>query len=230
MAHWSTATEPSRSVVTMLQELEAADFETVLVSAAEVPGPLGRVCTWAPGGPAMPQGTTVMRRANVGYDFGSWACVLAAFPGVAAATRVLLTNDSLIGPFAPLSPILAAGDAVETPVWGLSGSRQYRPHLQSFFMLFKDRTLQNPELRRFWSDIRVETRKAKTVRYNELGLSEVLERAGIPWRTMFEPDNDRSTNPTIENWDGMLESGFPFLKAGALVPNPDGSRSASRRS
>ena len=60
MAHWSTSAEPSRSVVAMLRELDAAGFETVLVSAAEFPGPIGRVCAWAPG-----------RASDARWDHGS---------------------------------------------------------------------------------------------------------------------------------------------------------------
>ena len=45
-----------------------------------------------------------------------------------------------------------------------------------------------PALRTFWSDIRVESRKAKIVRYNEMGLSEALDDAGIAWETMFAPE------------------------------------------
>ena len=148
----------------------------------------------------MPEGTTVLRRVNVGYDFGSWASVLAAFPGVAAASRVLLVNDSLIGPFAPLGPILADFEACAAPVWGLSGSLQHRPHVQSFFVGYKDGMLGHPAMRRFWSDVRVESRKAKIVRFNELGLSEALDEAGIGWETMFAPEPGGPPNPTINDW------------------------------
>ncbi len=209
MAHWSVDPEPSRSVVTMLRELDAGGFDTVLVSAAEASGAIGRVCSWAPGAPSMPENTTVLRRANVGYDFGSWAAVLAA--------RVLLVNDSLIGPFASLAPVLADFESCDAAVWGLSGSLQHRPHMQSFFMGYRDGMLDAPALRAFWSDIRVERRKAKIVRYDELGLSEAFDEAGIVWRTMFEPVPGGPQNPTIEDWPGMLRAGFPFVKAEALV-------------
>jgi hypothetical protein len=72
-------------------------------------------------------------------------------------------------------------------------------------------------MREFWNDIRVERRKAKIVRYEELGLSEALDEAGIAWRTMFEPVPGGPQNPTIEDWPGMLRAGFPFVKAEALV-------------
>ena len=215
MAHWSTRSEPSRSVVTMLRELQAGGYDTVLVSAAEVPGKLGRVCTWAPGQPVMPEVTTVLRRANVGYDFGSWGAVLQAFRGIRRAHRVVLVNDSLIGPFSPLSPLLADFEASSTPVWGLSGSLQHRPHIQSFFVGYRDGVLDSATLRAFWADIRVESRKAKVVRYYELGLSEALDEAGIAWRTMFSPDPRRRGNPTLTSGGQLVDERFPFVKANA---------------
>ena len=164
----------------------------------------------------------MLRRANVGYDFGSWASVLAAFPGVTVASRVLLVNDSLIGPFAPLGRILADFEACAAPVWGLSGSLQHRPHVQSFFMGYRDGILGHAAMRAFWSDVRVESRKAKIVRYNELGLSEALDEAGIGWRTMFTPKLGGPPNPIINDWRRALLAGFPFLKV-ELVSVPRGS-------
>ncbi len=215
MAHWSTDLELSRSVVALLRELEIGGYQTVLVSAAEAPGPIGRVCTWAPDSPSIPGATTVLRRANVGYDFGSWAAVLEAFPGIRRARRVLLINDSLIGPFSSLAPILADFEASATPVWGLSSSRQHRPHIQSFFIGYRDGVLDSPAIRAFWKDIRVESRKAKIVRYDELGLAEVLDEAGLSWRTMSRPDPGGSPNPTLGDPVALLAAGFPFVKANA---------------
>jgi hypothetical protein len=224
MAHWSTDPVPSRSVVAILHALDSEGYQTLLVSAADVLGLVGRTCTWAPGQPRLPETTTVLRRANVGYDFGSWAAVLDAFPGVRRAARVVLVNDSLIGPLASLAPVLSDFEGGRDPVWGLSGSGQYRPHMQSFFTGYRDGILDHPALRAFWSGIRVESRKAKTVRYDELGLSEVVETAGIRWRTQFEPHPGGSPNPTIGEWERLLDAGFPFIKRAALRQlNSDGS-------
>jgi hypothetical protein len=86
-------------------------------------------------------------------------------------------------------------------------------------MGFRDGVLDGPPMRAFWSDIRVESRKAKIVRYNELGLSEALEEAGIAWRTMLVSGQDEVQNPTINYWSSLLEQDFPFVKA-EVVLNP----------
>ena len=105
-------------------------------------------------------------------------------------------------------------------MWGLSASLQHRPHLQSFFMGYRDGVLGHPALRRFWSDVRVESRKAKIVRYNELGLSEALDQAGIAWSTMFAPEPGGPPNPTINDWRRVMAEGFPFVKAEVVFTPP----------
>lgn len=214
MAHWSTDPTPSRSVVETLSQLDSSGYETVLVSAGEFAGPLGRVCSWAPGAPALPMGTTLLRRANVGYDFGTWASVLAALPGLRVASRTLLINDSVVGPLTPLAPALAAFDACPDPVWGLVASHQHRRHIQSFFMGFRDGELDRPVLRRFFSDVRVEASKAKIVRFYELGLAEALDEWGISWTALA--DELRPVNPTLALSEELLSAGVPFLKANAV--------------
>ena len=216
MAHWSTVVEPSRSVVTLLQELDAAGFETVLVSAAEAPGSIGRICTWAPGEPAMPERTTVLRRANAGYDFGSWACALASFPGITAASRVLLVNDSLIGPFGPITDLLDGFECTGSLAWGALSANYPHPHLQSFLLGFKDQILRTAPVSGFWSDVRVESGKNKVIRYGELELSELLSEAGVGWQAAIVPPNTFELNPAVHAPRALIRRGFPFLKSGVV--------------
>ena len=233
MAHWSTSAEPSRSVVTMLQELDAAGFETVLVSAAEGRARSGGCARGHRGSRRCRSATTVLRRANVGYDFGSWASVLAAFPGVAAASRVLLVNDSLIGPFAPLAPILADFEVVPDPGVGAVGVAA-APAARAELL----RGVQGRDPRRirrcsaFWSDIRVESRKAKIVRYNELGLSEALDEAGIGWRDDVRARTGRPAEPDHRGLGPPARGGLPLREGGGwrwVAPSSMSSRSRRRR-
>lgn len=216
IAHWSTDPVPSRSVVTLLREFDSAGFETLLVSAAEVAGPLGRVCTWAPGEPSMPDRTTVLRRANVGYDFGSWAAVLHAYPGIGEAEHVVLTNDSLYGPFAPLSGYLRAFEADASPVWGAVAAAYPAPHLQSFLLGFKSGVLGTPGMQGFWSDIRAEGTKTKVIRYGELALSETLEELGLVWSAAISPPSTYDRNPAVHAPLALMDLGFPFLKRAVI--------------
>lgn len=220
LAHYSTLPEVSRSVVAMLTALDEAGYATVLVSAAQADGRLLRTCSWAPGQPSLPEGTSVVRRANVGHDFGSWAAALAAWPALSDAHRLLLVNDSLVGPFTALDPLLDDFEAASAPLWGLVESRQHRRHLQSFFLGFRDGVLADPRLRAFWDQVRVEPRRTKVLRYGELGLAETEQEAGLSWSALHPAAEGSSANPTLTAWADLLGPTFPFLKRSLLHGSP----------
>ena len=103
-----------------------------------------------------PTGLTVLRRPNIGYDFGSWATAIDRYPVIAEARRVLLLNDSLVGPFATIEPLLAKFHASAADVWAVTDTAQFEYHLQSYVLGFAGQTLREPPLQAFWRDIRVE--------------------------------------------------------------------------
>ena len=111
VAHWAAVPTVSRSVEVLVGELAAAGYDVIVSSAAECSGPL----QWRD----LPPEVSVFRRPNLGYDFGSWAQILELLPRVRSAEVALLVNDSLVGPFRPLAPLLAQMEADSAPVWGL---------------------------------------------------------------------------------------------------------------
>lgn len=229
LAHWADSARLSRSVTTMISALTDSGYHVVLVSTSEDPRPLQWPAT-------QPAGVTVVRRPNLGYDFGSWATVMDRYPKVLTAERVLLLNDSLAGPFAPLEHILARFEATTADAWAMTDTSQFGHHLQSYFFGFPGRSLRETPLRRFWHNIRVEPTKEDVIWKNEIGLSELLRRerfawdVAIPFRHLV-PDG---TNPTIIGWRALLDRGFPCIKRELLrrpeiAPDGDQARAELRR-
>jgi len=207
VAHWSNTARLSRSVLATAAALAAADYAIVLVSTAEVPEPLD----WQS---ARPVGVTVLRRPNVGYDFGSWAAAIDRYPQLVEAERILLMNDSLAGPFAPVAGLLERFHASTADAWGITDTTQFGQHLQSYALGFPGRSLAEGPIRQFWRDIRVEPTKDELIWQNEIGLSNMLRRerfvidVAIPsWRVVED-----GRNPTIIGWRRLLDRGFPFIK------------------
>ena len=85
----------------------------------------------------LPDGVAVVRRPNVGYDFGSWGAALTAYPEIAAKSLVVLTNDSLAGPYGPLDDLLARIEASPAEVWAATANEQPQVHLQSYLLGFR---------------------------------------------------------------------------------------------
>jgi len=224
LAHYSDQAEVSRSVATLVRELTAADFDVLVVSAGTPMVPL----VWSDGLPAR---TSVYRRENIGYDFGTWASALAAFPQIAASPRVLLVNDSMVGPFSSMAPILdgfvgstrSSSAAVEPvpPVWGLVGADDRGVHVQSHTVGYRDGVLKRSELRTFWRDIRMLPSKQQVIDRYEIGLAEVLRKAQIDVEVVFPSTLvvPEGLNATGQGWRRLLDFGFPFVKR-ELVTSP----------
>ena len=137
LAHWATTARLSRSVTTTVSALAGAGYRVVIVSTSDDPAPLD----WPDD---RPNGVTVIRRPNLGYDFGSWATALDRYPVILEAQRVLLVNDSLAGPFATIEHLLARFHASSADAWAVTDTSQFGYHLQSYILGFPGHTLREP--------------------------------------------------------------------------------------
>lgn len=212
LVHWSDQSQVSLSVCRLVDELRHREYDVIVVSAAEVEGNL----LWRS---EYQHPTAVYRRPNIGYDFGSWAAGLAAFPDIRRAEHVLMLNDSLLGPFAPLDLIIDDFESAHADVWALVDSTQRGLHVQSHFVGYRGGCLARPPLAEFWRDIRVERTKQDIIDNYEIGLGALIRRSGLlvrvcfPWSAVVA-DGD---NPTIQGWRRLLLKGFPFVKREALL-------------
>ena len=197
----------TRSLNELLLQLVDFGYHAIVVSAAPTPARLkfdrrlnGRL--------------TVLRKQNIGYDFGSWAVGLAWEQRLLGLDNVILTNDSLAGPFAPIDGLLQAFEGSQADAFALTDNSQFGHHLQSFFLGFRNGVLAEPPLARFWSRIRHEKRKEKIILRNEVGLSQMLRREGYSVDVAFPHAAvvNHWQNPTIDGWGRLLDLGFPFVK------------------
>lgn len=207
IAHFSESPIVSRSVRRLVHEFAARAYVPVVVSACTSPDPL----QW---GGELPADAVVFRKPNVGYDFGSWAVGLAMLPQIATAPYVILANDSMVGPFAGLGPVLDKFESTAADAWGLTDSDQYLFHLQSYFLGFRGGILADKPLAKFWTNIRDERSKWNIILRNELALTPLLIERGYSVESAF-PSSETvrpGENPVIRGWRELLDKGFPFVK------------------
>jgi len=192
----------------------SAGYRVIVVSSATCQTELD----W---GPADLADAIVLRKPNVGYDFGSWAVALDRFPAVRAAEHVVLANDSLVGPFATISPLLHSFEESQADVWGLTETLQFSRHLQSYFIGFQGGVLDERPLADFWSDVRHYEDKNLVIHRNELGLGRLLQDEGYAVDAAFVAEQvvAAADNPTIIGWHRLLGGRFPFVKR-ELVQTP----------
>ena len=155
-------------------------------------------------------------RDNEGWDFACWAHVLRLNRQFYRADILYWLNDSMIGPVnqSALHTVLERVRASESGVVGLTASLEHTYHIQSFFLAFKPEALRSVALQRFVLGIQSHRHKKDAIDAYELELTGCLKTAGIPTSAVFEPAG--SDNPTIHDWEALLEAGFPFLKVAAI--------------
>jgi hypothetical protein len=187
----------------------AAGVPTLVVSARDA---------WTPSAPDLedlPPGVAVVRRPNVGYDFGSWGAALSAYPAIADKRLVIVTNDSLAGPFGPLDRLLARIEASTAEVWSATGNHFPQDHMQSYLLAFRDGVLGREPLRGFFAEIRAQETKKAVIQAYEFGLSDLVRRHGLHAEVGWPKEAlgiERSTDSVLGGWAAMLTSGFPFVK------------------
>ena len=214
LAHYSDHPRVSRSFRELVGQLAAHGYTTLIVSAASPEEPL----EWDD---MLPDDAVVVRKPNVGYDFGSWALGLTLGP-VSRASRVLIANDSMIGPFTSLHPALEQFESTTADVWGMTDSYQYMHHVQTYMLGFVGGVLAEPPLQQFWRSTRHEPTKWDVIRRGELRLSRVLAVEGYALTVRHRADEvvPRGENPVIRGWLPLLGQGFPFVKR-EIVRNPE---------
>lgn len=141
---------------------------------------------------------------------------------------VLLTNDSLLGPFAPITDLLEWISAPGPDIRALTSSHQFVRHMQSYFLAFRGGILADPPWVDFFNCVRIEPDKMSIVLKYELGVSRTaFSEAYSTQEYMSGPElGVPSQNPTIDGWRQLLERGVPFIKR-TMVTDPSTAKEAA---
>ena len=183
----------------------------------------------------------VLTRVNAGHDFSAWRAAMLRWDLPRAETRtLLLVNDSVHGPLAPLGPTLARMDFRRADLWALTDSAQRGPHLQSYFVLAGLDALRHPAWSRFWAGVRPVRSREWAIVGGELRFSRTMAAAGLRLAAVWpcdvvlarlladpattEPERAQRTriegkvaagdplNASIDLWRALLRLGCPFVK------------------
>ena len=163
-------------------------------------------------------------RENLGFDFGGWGHAWALGEGFPGATRLLLVNDSLVGPLdaARFAELLSRLRACPADVAGLTENFVPHPHLQSFFLVFGPRALASSVLRAMLDGTQALPTKELVVDAYETALTRQLAAMGLSVAALFPRlyDDPLSADDTLLRWRELLDAGFPFVKASLLRAGP----------
>ncbi|SDH08645.1 rhamnan synthesis F family protein [Pelagibacterium luteolum] len=155
----------------------------------------------------------VFVRENVGYDFAAWAHVVKTLPWLLEGDELLLTNDSICGPVRTdnLHKLTQEIRTSSCGLVGLTSNFEYAEHLQSYYLSLKSEALASPATRDFFREIVNLPEKSQVIREYEITLAPRLRSAGVSCGAIF-PAHRHMRNPTVWDWDRLLDDGFPFVK------------------
>jgi lipopolysaccharide biosynthesis protein len=126
-------------------------------------------------------------RPNTGYDFSSWRTGLLATGDWPDHDRLILANDSIVGPLAPVTDLLAHHTATGADGYGITISHQYLTHLQSYFMAFTPAVLSNPYFHAFWHAMTPIDDRERVIDNYELGLARLLHDTRTTLAATYTP-------------------------------------------
>lgn len=173
----------------------------------------------------------IILKENFGYDFFAWRQGLNLCENIADLDDLLLTNDSIIGPFADMKPIFDSMQ--EYDFWGLTENYEHSYHIQSYFLHANRKVLASSEWISFWDELKLFDDKLDIVKNYEVKLTQSLNknkhlRIGAWVDTKALADNFTLSwfadypeasywygvsNPAIRFWKELLQDfKFPFIK------------------
>lgn len=234
--HWSPDGRISEMVRRQVALWRGEGFDVVFVTNAAPPP-----ADWAAIGA---EAVLLVQRRNVGRDFGAWRdAAHLALGRFGMPEELLLANDSVLGPFLPLRPLVEAWRAGGEGLFGMTESWGGGPHLQSFGLLARGRAV--PEVLAHLAAFRDLRSKWRVVQLGEIGLSRRILGAGLRCAALFgyeaacaaldaparlalgrrfaeaEALRRFPLNPTHHLWRALVEGlGFPYLKTELVLRNP----------
>lgn len=216
-AHYSDQVEISASDAYLISQLKDLGF-AVIVSSTCTDDPIGHQQLWEQWHQKI---DGLITRENIGFDFGSWSAALSQLDlSRRDLNQVILVNNSVYGPLFPLEPIISElflrGD-----FFGLTASREFYPHIQSYFLGFNKVVIDHEDFQKYWRGLFSGKSKWFTIFRRELAWERFFIKRGFSSAVLIEDSREFPRNPLTFLWKDLISQGFPFIKKSLLTHNYD---------
>ena len=217
VAHYSTKVEISPSDAFLIESLRHAGY-SIIISSTCTSDPTEHEELWSQWSGKI---DGLITRPNFGFDFASWAGAIMHFDLYGTGTEhLILVNNSIYGPVVPIKPLLddlfSRGD-----LFSFTGSREFSPHLQSYFLGFNKKVLNDSCFKEFWSSSFGGRSKWSTIFRRELTWERYFVRRGFSSVVFAEGTRAFPRNPLTFLWRDLVLNGFPFIKKSLFTHNYD---------
>ncbi len=121
----------------------------------------------------LPYARMVMDRPNWGYDFGGWRDGVQHFD-LSGYDFIYFVNDSIIGPWAPVTEHLDAFEQSEAEIFGVTDNFGWMHHIQSYFFGLSAKIFHSATVQELWQSFKLINRVQHAIYFGELALSKLL--------------------------------------------------------
>lgn len=165
----------------------------------------------------------VIIRPNVGFDFGSWQTAIKLLLPIAqrrSLDHLVLVNNSVYGPLWPVSELLTRARE-QANVVTTTKSREWCPHFHSYFLSFDHKALISDAFDTYWSQNFAYTNKWPVIVRGELRWERHFRNAGLTTDNLIPLQTRIRRTEFTFFWDGLIQSGLPYLKKSLFKQNYD---------
>lgn len=124
-------------------------------------------------------------RPNIGYDIGAYKDTMLDYLGEEKWQdwkELVLINDTFYGPIFPWGNMFEVMEERKNDFWGLGehvGGKNIAPHIQSYFMTFKQSVLSSQFFWDFWKAFQYPGNREEAINGFELIFTELLKKHGF---------------------------------------------------
>lgn len=168
----------------------------------------------------------ILVRENRGFDVGGWRQAILSLKESGELTEfneLVLFNDSFFGPFYPFETVFNRMEADPVDFWGLSvhgsvpgdGSNPYgfRPrYLQTYFLVFRKKMIQDEKFYQFWRDQKEFTRAVDLAEQFSSVLTQYFSNLGYRWAA-YSDTADLESDSFEENFDHHSFNNYELITA-----------------
>ena len=172
---------------------------------------------------------TVFYRENKGYDAGAYKdmlCDLLGWETIYKYDEMILINDSIFGPFYELDQYFVLMQDIACDFWGMTRNSSgkieidgtlycYRPHIQSYFLVFRKSVLHSSVFRHFWENMCYPKTFEGAILNFELRINEFLIDNGFASSAItdvYGMSFEDGVNPSYAYSLELIREGLPVLK------------------
>ena len=147
-------------------------------------------------------------------DFGSWQILISklGWENISKYDEVIMCNDSVYGPLCDLDEVFWQMERLNYDFWSITSDYYKSFHLHSYFMVFNQEIIKNPNFQNFWKNDKILQNSTEC----EYTLTTLLTAEGFIGNSFIK--NYSQDNILYEPQKLVNEYSSPFIKTKSFLP------------